>query len=460
MKLNRPATYLGLIAITVLLSLVAQRATAQGEWSVPQVLLEPREGWSDQGLSLVADFGGRAHLAWLRQSEQDWTDSALYYSRWNGEEWTQPVDLVLASSWPVLVPSRDGTISMFWYDREAIYHSRAQATAANDLRSWSEPRAAIWCEESCSAQIDAKQSEDGVFHLAYTLLEGDCYYSRSEDGGETWSLGQPASAVGSGVTTVQPRIAVSDGGRVHLTWADAQLPDGDHLRLNYAHSTDGGRTWTPPLELGVGNYADGNILTTGDSEVHLVWNGGVGVNGRYYLFSADGGRTWTEAEQISSLGGRAGYPSIVQDSSGSLHILTADGEYVTQYDHLWRPPQRMPFYRDYLEHSRLAVVNGNQLVAITPPGFRGLQYTVMNLDTPPLHSEEYPRIVATATARTEKTVVYSETQDSEGRSTYAFSEQAPSVTGSASLHFPSILAAFASMLVIIVIVAARQLHWN
>jgi hypothetical protein len=77
----------------------------------------------------------------------------------------------------------------------------------------------------------------------------DIAFSRSTDGGATWST--PArindDTQGNGIDQFQPSIAVRADGTIGITWLDRRddAPDHYFYDLYYAQSTDGGITWSP-----------------------------------------------------------------------------------------------------------------------------------------------------------------------------------------------------------------------
>ena len=81
---------------------------------------------------------------------------------------------------------------------------------------------------------------------------GDIAFSRSTDGGQTWT---PASRVnddpiGNGVDQWQPTIATHPDGTVAVTWYDRRYSGNPYFYdLAYTQSTDGGITWEPNVRV-------------------------------------------------------------------------------------------------------------------------------------------------------------------------------------------------------------------
>lgn len=398
---HKTICYLAIAIFFLLGSLGIKHVNAQNGWSQAQALFYPEPGWGSIGPSLVSDLFGYAHLAWSHRPNETGETPAIFYSRWDGANWTEPLDIFVTNGWPVLVPDGNGKLHLFWYADRSVNYSWAWIEQADSVWAWSDPVGIATCDEACSTQIDARLDKQGELHVVYAYREGNVNYVYSTDETTSWSRPKPISNVTLNRTTFIPRLDVSENGRLHATWSEIQLPESRYLGSYYAYSTDGGDSWSQPLELGSGNHADGNILAVGDNEVHLAWNGGVGVGGRYYIYSNDGGVAWSEPVRISSQAGRAGYPSIVQDSLDNLHIMIAQGEHVTQVAGRWTLPEELPFFDPTVEQSRLTILNGNQLLAVVPIGFNTIYYSVKQIDAPTILAKEFPETASTFTATTD-----------------------------------------------------------
>ena len=373
-------------------------AQGSGDWSPPSVLFDPRDSAGkvrNSGTSLVADQAGNAHLVWISSPEDRdaASESVYYYSRWNGEYWTTPVDIFATTSdlrlgWPVLVPAPDGRLHIFLSAGDYVAHSWAWAASADSARAWAHADVAVGFAGPASLVIDVKLDAVGTFHVVYALEAGDVCYVRSSDGGITWSRSVAVSSAMAGTATLLPKLDVADDGRIHAVWTEYQLADGPahSLGVYYAHSVDGGLTWSEPMELGGFAHSDGNVMAVGDSTVYVAWNGGIFAGpdgGRFFQRSSDGGVTWEGPVEFSPQTGQPGYPSMALDTGGTLHILTASGEYATWDGHAWSSPRILrPHPEIQTEKSRLVVVNGNQLVAVFTPDDWVVYFGTRQLEAP------------------------------------------------------------------------------
>jgi hypothetical protein len=119
--------------------------------------------------------------------------------------------------------------------------------------------------------------------------------------------------------------------------------------VRYAHSLDGGRTWSAPFTLDELDFESGHLLTNASpvmavsgQTVHVVWAAG-DFPYRYHRVSTDAGRTWSAARQVfGGLHGQA-FDGFAVDGAGRVHFLSQirypQGIYHMTWDQgRWTPP--------------------------------------------------------------------------------------------------------------------------
>jgi hypothetical protein len=96
-------------------------------------------------------------------------------------------------------------------------------------------------------------------------------------------------------------------GRIYVTWAQFDGLKGTHSPVLVATSTDGGRSFSSPVKVSVGNIRnnqDQRIVTAPNGVAYLTFDNGVqGGKGTvlYVSKSTDGGATWSDPIQFASL---------------------------------------------------------------------------------------------------------------------------------------------------------------
>lgn len=205
---------------------------------------------------------------------------------------------------------------------------------------------------------DAAFAADGTLYVSYVNLQGpgnrpdNLWVARSTDGGR--SLSEPVLVAGA--LSFQARIAVDPEGTVHLVWL--KVADvapyaivGTPSPVVAAHSTDGARTFSPPVEVSdpdrerVGAASpvvdsDGNLVVLyqdfeRDSRDYANLDGPVWEEPFSLVVSRseDGGSTFSDGIEVDTdvlptkrfLIFLPEFPSIAAGPDRSLYVSWADG---------------------------------------------------------------------------------------------------------------------------------------
>jgi hypothetical protein len=196
----------------------------------------------------------------------------------------------------------------------------------------------------------------GTLHVVYAvaLNEGrGIYYTRSDDGGETWSEAQVVfGAAAAGWAMVgHPSLAVDGQGTLHVAWVRAPLPgsglpegvyyarsgvggevleqnSGQTLPLRTPHPRPGqalrqnsGQAWSEPVQVADGAYDWPWVVAAPTGQVHLLWGEAQGRFGWTHQWSGDGGAGWTRPERVRRFLGVPGPVELVADGAGTLHLV-------------------------------------------------------------------------------------------------------------------------------------------
>lgn len=368
----------------------AQGGPGPCDWSQPVNISETPEFYTYKG-TLVGDAFGYVHAFWGEKASESNNPEVLgyiIYRYWDGSVWSPPADILVAQSSSSITPnkaliSKDGSrLFVGWVDASGFYVSWADRLRAMDARAWhtsqvvggGPPRPAL-----------ASDGQDTLHALYADPFIGDSIgYRRSTDGGATWSEPTTVWALTiPGKSLANTSLFAAGDGTLHAAWqvngGTRGSSDTSSLTIMYARSTDNGVTWASPLwefNAHETSYGDPTIFEDHRGRLHLVWNGAAGTSGgRYYSWSDDGGISWAPVKDLPGdfLGGRSGFPQIVEDSSGTLHVfhcvqissLSGRGRYVSAYltDHDWSLPVEVPG-ADCADEPALAISGGNQLFAL------------------------------------------------------------------------------------------------
>lgn len=227
----------------------------------------------------------------------------------------------------------DGTLYLTWLAMTGKDSHTYVARSADRGLTWSAP-AAIDRGPSCPCCRTAVTSgPDGALYAAWRKIfpapadgEGlphgppqvrDVVVARSGDGGRTWGAPVRVHADAWRVDycpDAGPSVRAGADGTVHVAWWTGKEGAAG---VQYARSHDGGRTWGPPVPLGVGPHSRAAhvqlaVAGAGDTAaVVAAWEDGTrAVAPVVVRVSRDGGRTFAPAEPLSVPGDQVGYPVV------------------------------------------------------------------------------------------------------------------------------------------------------
>lgn len=273
---------------------------------------------------------------------------AIMYARLHDEQWSAPVTILSmpdggAMNFPAATVDGAGLLHVVWQggSLQRIHYSRAPVEAAGTAQGWTAPRVL-----SIGGAFDGGLGSDivsgGGLHLLYASQDGDVYHRRSLDAGTNWSAPLRLSQVGREEASDYPRLAVDANGGLHAAWTQLRRPAGwPPSGGYYSRSVDGGQTWTAPRLMIGKDHGSGGIAAMADGRVHLVWNSVGTIGERLHQWSADGGVQWSEPQTIplQFSGGFTGYPALAADATNTLHLVTgvtgAAGKHGEMYYAAW-----------------------------------------------------------------------------------------------------------------------------
>ena len=173
-----------------------------------------------------------------------------------------------------------------------------------------------------NGSLDLAMGPEGDLYTAWTEYEGNLWFSRSADGGETFSPPLRVAGGHDAGPARGPSLAVDAEDTIYLAWTVGEDKAAD---IRFAKSVDHGRTFGEPrIVFESSGHSDApKIAVDGKGTVHLVYaESPAGPFERYhirYTHLTDGGRMLEEPKKISS-------PQTEQFESVSFPALSLDGE--------------------------------------------------------------------------------------------------------------------------------------
>jgi hypothetical protein len=400
----------------------AQAQSQGGGWSEPH-RLSSTAGKASEAY-MVADQYGYVHCFWTETLFEN-QRRIIKYSRFDGTTWTKPNDIyITGTAITNISPFVDkfGMLHIAWAEGllGPAYYTYAPANDAFSAKNWAKPIQIDIPARTLHLRIDSK----GIFHILYVNQSDDAgvYYIRSEDQGMTWSEPvwlDPDILPGHIPDSLNFELDENDG--LHAVWFyGTREPTEQPDWVRYAHSLDGGSTWSDPFLIDQYDEASDHRLTSASPKmivqgqtVHVIWAAG-SLPYRYHRFSTDAGLTWSAPVQIfGELHGQA-FDGLAVDRSNRVHffgqIRYPMGIYHAYWDqNRWSRPSLVYLIAEEGEdmgervhaHFTLPVIRaGNQLVLsfTDPPADPNRRLFVMYRtldDISPL--ENKPTLVPTTT---------------------------------------------------------------
>ena len=317
------------------LHLQTPRPRSEQVWSEPVNL--SHSGAASEP-AVVAGPDGTLQVFWWDQLD------GLTTARWDGEVWGAPVaspiriyqqvgeelTAVPIGAMPLLTADAGGRVHAFWLGdpaRETGARPLMHSLLAIGSTSWSAPgtvtpSALVWHLEADAA---------GVLHLAYVRPQhsvaspAGVYYTRSIDGGVTWSVPQVlySSMYFRLLSPDQAHVRVAAGGegQIHVTWDDSRLETAF-----YARSPDGGLAWEEPRA--VGNLEEGakraRVFFDQAGEPLLLWEAirAAAPCALYQQHAADGGPPQRILEELGRCPEEIRF---LRTADGQVLLVTRDG---------------------------------------------------------------------------------------------------------------------------------------
>jgi hypothetical protein len=349
------------------------------QWTTPvqlSVNIKNSEGQQADAYNevMVADSTGIVHAFWAARidTKTPAIGDTLYYSRWDGVKWSQPVDIFYVPGdviwWPQVDIDREDRIHIVWVSNGFVWYSHVYAKEAGSVKAWSKP-VQVNNENTTNASIAI--GSDGTIHIAYAAIVGDSnkiLYTHSEDG-NAWIYPVELFTMKEWFL---PKLYVDERLRVHLVFG--ALGAGE--AIYYMRSDETGLNWSDPVIVDKRDDRYGkdygpawiNVITHGTDEVHLVWDGAP-YGQRWHQWSSDGGKTWSPAEQISDeVHGLTGTNAMIFDSTGLLHLFTLGVKgtppyYGTRQNGIWSSLEPIASQYTWDGEGPALAISGDQLVA-------------------------------------------------------------------------------------------------
>lgn len=277
---------------------------------------------------------GHLVASWFGGSKEGFKDVCIWVSRFTDGAWSFPEKAI------------DGVINDTL--RYPCYNPVLYQVPGGELQLYYKvgPYVAGWVGKmiysgdggiTWSAPIDLPEGYLGPVKNKPVLIDGQLigpsstevggwrvHFELTDDFGKTWRKTEPINDTKL-FNIIQPSI---------LTYADGRLQvlcRSQERAIVESWSYDRGETWTTPAAIALPNNNSGtDAETLKDGRQLLVYNHvlppadadeGRGVRSPLNIALSDDGKTWQAAVVLESDRGEYSYPSVIQSSDGTIHVV-------------------------------------------------------------------------------------------------------------------------------------------
>lgn len=256
-------------------------------------------------------------IEYARWDGMQWTAPETIFTALGGP----PLDLVLAAD------ALD-RLFLTWIDgfNGDLVFSWANVKRANLSKEWGAitglptPSRLI---NSSDVTMDGSGKIIDVYAIPLNENRG-IYIVESSDGGATWSAPvRVFDGVSEGWESIgRPQVSLGADGVLHLIFIRGSVRIGQPVGLYYSRSVDGGSTWSKAQPLSDGEIYWADIVTYDEKAVHVIWQENDGlVLANLSQVSLDGGLSWGKLNNVTGVNERATRVALASDGSEALHFI-------------------------------------------------------------------------------------------------------------------------------------------
>ena len=176
----------------------------------------------------------------------------------------------------------------------------------------------------------AVRADEQIYVVYINLNPRDIFFTRSLDGGTTWST--PINLSTNPGDSVRPTIALNSQGTIYVAWGDDA--EGKY-EVFLRYSTDTGNTWSPIRNItaqvkgqdrlpAIAVDANGTLYATWAHKERHNEGGVITVEREVFLqYSQDGGETWSAPYSVSGVPSVSDIirPELTLDPAGNLYVI-------------------------------------------------------------------------------------------------------------------------------------------
>jgi len=327
------------------------------------------DGSTSSFLEASNDGSSNYFLSWMRLGNEQPRKVECARSANSGSSWGTPVnvdgiggdDVNQFRASPVIDSNTDRVV-VFWSetdsstgaseDQDIVY-----SVSTNDGSTWSDFEDISENYYEADSGSPSLASSDDYLYLVYldngdfdqednpngndaANIDGDVYFARSDDEGDSWESFTVLSAFEDDAQTdldytsstlqYRPDVTAS-GSDVHVAWNEYDQYEGSYS-VYYTKSENRGNTWSTPSQIDDGSSGGRYGLTIASNGDNIVaawidtWTYDI-----YTVASSNNGDSWTSPQMVESADSSLSYMPELIFNGGKFHMVwtsTASGESV------------------------------------------------------------------------------------------------------------------------------------
>ena len=168
----------------------------------------------------------------------------------------------------------------------------------------------------------------GNIYMAWeddTANNSNILFSRSTDGGATFLPTPAAKQVSNSLgCSFSPVMAVDAGANINIVWEDSPDCSFGTSNIFFSRSTDGGMTFSAPTNLSAtmntALFSVPQIAVDTAGNINVVWESDTGNLAVWFSGSSDGGNTFSAPKMVSTNPSGSMGPQIAVDKSGNINV--------------------------------------------------------------------------------------------------------------------------------------------
>jgi hypothetical protein len=332
-------------------------------WTDPAVISSNSDEFNSP--QIVSDTQGGVHAFWTHPS-------GIYYSRWDGEQWIQPSEIITSpftdfDHLAAGIDEQNGILYLVWTtgDTGDLFFSWANIDGSTQRNEWAEPislSSSIFVNSAPDIYIDDNGIITVIFSVAINEGRG-VYCLRSNDNGKSWE--NPwiiFNAVDAGWEIVeQPRVSKTDEGSIVATWLQSS-PRSGPFAVFFSRIPEFENPKQPLMVAG-NNIIWHDIHGDVYNYIHRIWHEVDNEESKiWHSYSNDFGLSWTTPNNISSIGEMPVSIDLTADQYGQPHLtyITKDDASKLRLKHwIWNGKVWQPGESVVLDDSNLKEIINN-----------------------------------------------------------------------------------------------------